>query len=84
MEQAKRVKLSNGTLIEADPNRPYTRFMKITTGPAVIRYTLADAEAIYQMLGEYFSQPEVIAALDACPDAELPAIEDVEPVDLPE
>ncbi|MEU7814070.1 hypothetical protein [Pseudonocardia sp. NPDC049154] len=61
--------------------------MKITTGPAVIRYTLADAEAIYRMLGDYFSQPEVVEALDACSDAEVPVIEvieDVEPVDLPE
>lgn len=83
MEQAKRVKLSNGTLIEADPNRPYSRFLKITTGPAVIRYTLADAEAIHRMLGDYFSQPEVVEALDACDDVEIP-VEDVEPIDLPE
>lgn len=62
MEQAKRVMLTDGTVVEADPNRPYTRFLKLTTGPVTIRLSLTAAEALFEMLGEYFAQPEVLEA----------------------
>lgn len=63
MEQAKRVLLTDGTVVEADPNRPYTRFLKITTGPVTIRLSLTAAEALHEMLGGYFTQPDVVAAM---------------------
>jgi hypothetical protein len=62
MEAAKRTVLSDGTEFEVDPARPYSRFMKISKGPVTVRFSHADASAMYETLWDYFQQPEVAAA----------------------
>lgn len=58
MERAQRVELLDGTVISADPERPYTRFLRVDAGPVVFRLSLTAAEALYEMLGRYFAGAE--------------------------
>lgn len=64
MEQAKKTVLADGTELDVDPARPYSRFMRLVKGAMTIRFTHAEAAAIYTMLHEYFAQPEVQAAAE--------------------
>lgn len=65
MEKAQRVRLSDGTEIVADPMVSYGRFLKITTGPVTVRLSHTDAAALFSVLTDYFTQPEVLEALGA-------------------
>lgn len=59
MEQRKQITLGDGTVISADPGRAYTRFLKVEAGVATVVFSLTAAEALYELLGAYFAQPEV-------------------------
>jgi hypothetical protein len=58
VEQAKRVTLPNGTELDISPERPFSRFLKVTAQNVTVRYSLNEAGEIYELLRGYFeNQP---------------------------